>query len=255
MMGITGISEFFLLSVSFGVGFFSFLANSKETGAGFLKLVTSIGFSCVGLACALYLAQGNSDIYNISLYVLSFTAFLISYLFHKDEKSAFMWILYAVFSSALFALILDVSKYQLTPSLFIFSSVLLLGVITYLMVMGHWYLVTPRLSEKPLAVGIKICWVILFLKIIWSTVNAFQNSHYFSAGTMEAGGYAFNWMMLLMRYLWGYIVIGVMSYYTWRLIIIRSTQSATGVLYAMTFFVFVGELISIYLHFTYGLYI
>lgn len=255
MGSITTIAEFFLLSIALGIGLFSFLADSKATGAGFLKLISSIGFTSSGLAMAIHLSDGLSFGPQTILYALVFVSFLLIYLFHRDQKSPLMWILYFIHSVGVVALLWFVTDFKMTSYLFSLSSALLTGVITYLMIMGHWYLVTPRLSEKPLAVGIKICWVILLVKIIWSTYDSFQHTAYFSAGTMEGGGYAWNWMMLLMRYLWGYVIIAVMSYYTWRLVLIRSTQSATGILYAMTFFVFVGELISIYLHFTYGLYI
>ena len=69
-----------------------------------------------------------------------------------------------------------------------------------------------------------------------------------------SNGYMFNWIMLLMRFGWGYLIIGIMGYYIWRLTKIRSIQSATGVaLYVMTFFVFIGELIAGYYHFKYGI--
>ncbi len=255
MGSITSIAEFFLLSVAFGVGLFSFLADSKETGAGFLKLVSSIGFTCIGLALALHLSEESPSKPMAALYIVAFLSFLAIYFFHGEKKSLVMWLLYGSQNIACALVLYFFMSFKTIPYFFAATSVALLGVITYLMVMGHWYLVTPKLSVRPLDIGIKICWVVLVLKILWSTTNSFENAHYFSAGTTKAGGYAFNWMMLLMRYLWGYVVIGVMSFYTWRLIKIRSTQSATGILYAMTFFVFVGELISIYLHFTYGLFI
>jgi len=62
-------------------------------------------------------------------------------------------------------------------------------------------------------------------------------------------------MILLMRIGWGYLIIGIMSYFAWRLIKMRSIQSATGILYVMTFFIFTGELLSGYILFKYGLFI
>ena len=68
-------------------------------------------------------------------------------------------------------------------------------------------------------------------------------------------GYMFNWIVLVMRLTWGYLIIGIMSYFTWKLVKMRSIQSATGILYVMTFFVFIGELISTFFFYKYGMYL
>ncbi len=70
---------------------------------------------------------------------------------------------------------------------------------------------------------------------------------------MAGDGYTFNWLVISMRWLWGYVALAVLSAFAWRLCRMRSIQSATGVLYIMVFFVFVGELISGYLYFKHGL--
>ena len=114
-------------------------------------------------------------------------------------------------------------------------------------------MVVPGLSENHLKKSLVAFWWILALKIIMCAVEVFNHQNLFSSGTTEAMGYMFNWIMLLMRFGWGYLIIGIMGYYTWRLTKIRSIQSATGVLYVMTFFVFIGELIAGYYHFKYGI--
>ena len=81
----------------------------------------------------------------------------------------------------------------------------------------------------------------------------FENQKFFAEGTRFGSGYAFNWLMLTMRVVWGYLIIAVMSYFAWRLVRMRSLQSATGILYAMTFFAIVGELISAFLYTNMGL--
>ncbi len=143
--------------------------------------------------------------------------------------------------------------YTLKEYFHLMSSCLFLGLITFSMVLGHWYLVTPKLSEKPLMKASYLIWGLLFVKIALSTEEYLANSDVFTEGTMLAEGYMFNWLLFSMRALWGYLVIGILSYFSYRLIKMRSIQSATGVLYVMTFFVFVGELISTYLFFKHGL--
>jgi hypothetical protein len=50
------------------------------------------------------------------------------------------------------------------------------------------------------------------------------------------------------------VILG-MSFFNWKLLKIRSIQSSTGILYAMTFFVFIGEMVSVYMFYNYGLFI
>jgi hypothetical protein len=174
--------------------------------------------------------------------------------FHRDDKTTPMWGLYAIVVLALGA---DLYLFapQVKNALFLFSSSLMLGIITYAMVLGHWYLVVPKLSEKPLLIAALITWAVLALKIIFSALSVYKHFDFFESQTTLGAGYAFNWLLLTMRFSFGYLVIMVMSIFNWKLVRIRSIQSSTGILYAMTFFVFVGELISTYLFFNYGLHI
>lgn len=192
-----------------------------------------------------------------SLYIcygLATFAFFAIYLKHGDKKSLFMWAMYALHNLSLI-----VGLYFLTETLtefgFLLSSTLFLGAVTFAMVKGHWYLVTPKLSELPLAKAVIFTWILLTIKVVITTIGYIQARDFFSSMTTMGGGYAFNWMMLLMRIVWGYVIILIMSYYGWRLVRMRSIQSATGIFYAMVIFVFIGELISSYLFFKHGLYI
>jgi hypothetical protein len=152
-------------------------------------------------------------------------------------------------------LISGLVNFQLLPSLFLLSAGLLLGIITYSMLLGHWYLVVPKLSAQPLKIAAVIMWIILGIKISWSSFSLYQNYSFFEVETQLGAGYAFNWLLLLMRVSFGYVVIVGMSFFNWKLLKLRSIQSSTGILYAMTFFVFIGELVSTYMFFNYGLYI
>ncbi len=65
-------------------------------------------------------------------------------------------------------------------------------------------------------------------------------------------GYVFDLLILSMRVFWGYFGIFVMGFFSWKLVNMRALQSATGMLYAMTFFVLVGELVAGYIYFKTG---
>lgn len=123
------------------------------------------------------------------------------------------------------------------------------------MMKGHWYLVTPKLSEKPLVQSVVGIWLLMAMKVAVTAFGVYLAWDFFREYTTLGAGYAFNWLMLSMRLIWGYLVILVMSIFAWKLVRMRSIQSATGIFYAMVIFVFIGELISGYLFFKYGLYI
>jgi hypothetical protein len=126
---------------------------------------------------------------------------------------------------------------------------MILRLITFSMTLGHWYLVNPKLSEKPLKITIYILWSLLLFKIIFSAVSFMGNKDQLELTN------SFVFIIFSMRMLWGYLIIGLLSYFTYRLIKMRSIQSATGILYVMTFFVLMGELISNYFYFKYGIYL
>ena len=165
-----------------------------------------------------------------------------------------MWILYALVVVSLGIHIVLFSPVFLN-ALFLLSSALLLGVITYAMLLGHWYLVVPKLSEKPLKIAAIVMWIILALKIVFSLISTYKHFDFFKEQTTLGSGYAFNWLLLLMRMSFGYVVILGMSLFNWKLVKMRSIQSSTGILYAMTFFIFIGELVSTFIFFNFGLYI
>ncbi|WP_127718416.1 hypothetical protein [Halobacteriovorax sp. HLS] len=252
---IVNVAEFFFLTLALGVGLFTWVADSKMTGAGFQGLINSVCLGSTLVATIIHLTYGTfSDPFSIKYYIAAI-CFLLIRLFHKDEKSLFMWVLFIIHNATLLLLLLKFQNGWGPMFLFGVSSSVILGIIVYAMTLGHYYLVVPRLSENPLKVAVLVLWTILAIKITWSGLEISKNWAFFQEFTQLGGGYAFNWMMLTMRVVWGYVVILVMSIFTWKLVVIRSTQSATGVLYAMTIFVFVGELVSAYLLFKYGLLI
>lgn len=253
---IKTIADFFLLSVAWSLILFSPIANSKLTGAGFIKLLTNtaIGALVVSMVVQAISPVGMLNL-TFGLKLIGLIGFIIITTIHQDDKSILMWALYLILSVLFTYLICDLVHFNLLPSLFLISAGLLLGAITYSMILGHWYLVVPKLSAHPLKIAALITWVILAVKIAWSTYSIYTHYDFFEEQTQLGAGYAFNWMLLTMRVSFGYLVILGMSLFNWKLLQLRSIQSSTGILYAMTFFVFVGELVSTYIFFNYGLYI
>ncbi|MBY0414807.1 MAG: hypothetical protein K2Q18_11600 [Bdellovibrionales bacterium] len=250
------IADFFLLSVAWSLVLFSPIASAKLTGAGLIKLLTNtaIGALVVSMVIQGISPQGMMNT-AFGLKAISLVGLIVITTFHQDEKSLLMWVMYAITSVIFAYLLCQLVAFALIPSLFIVSAGLLLGVITYSMLLGHWYLVVPKLSAHPLKVAAVFTWIILAVKIAWSSYSLHTHYDFFEEQTQLGAGYAFNWMLLTMRVSFGYLVILGMSLFNWKLLKLRSIQSSTGILYAMTFFVFIGEMVSTYIYFNYGLYI
>lgn len=250
------IADFFLLSVAWSLVLFSPIASSKLTGAGLIKLLsnTAIGALVISMVIQGISAQGMMNL-TFGLKAIGLLGFILITTLHEDDKSPLMWALYAILSVLFAYLICGLVSFQLIPVLFIISASLLLGVITYAMLLGHWYLVVPKLSAHPLKIAAIITWIVLAIKIVWSSYSLYNHYDFFEEQTQLGAGYAFNWMLLTMRASFGYLVILGMSLFNWKLLQLRSIQSSTGILYAMTFFVFIGEMVSTYIYFNYGLYI
>jgi hypothetical protein len=256
MDNIKTIAEFFLISISLSFTLFSPIANSKLTGNGFIKLISNLSIGFMVIALVINLTSGLGILSTpVLLKVVSLVALVLTTLFHKDDKSFFMWILFSIIILALTGNLLILGQFKILTSFFLISSMLFLGIITYAMVLGHWYLVVPKLSEKPLIKAAIITWIVFLLKIVLSTSSLLKHLDFFSEETTLGSGYAFSFILLTMRVLFGYVVILGMSFFNWRLVKMRSIQSSTGILYAMTFFIFIGELISSYMFFNYGLLI
>ncbi len=249
---ITLLAQFFLLSVAFGFHAFSLVANSQLTGRGFIKLISNLSLGALSLLMVTLLMKGqtHSALFLAPLMLIN----LFVTLFHRDEKTLLMKIFYYTINAGfVFFLFRHFHLPKSTDYIFLLSSTLLLGSITYAMVLGHWYLVVPKLSEQPLVVLQKFIFIFLIGKILWSSWEVYTHWNFFQEGSIVGAGFVFNWVLLSMRLAFGYITLFVMSMFNDQLVKMRSIQSSTGIMYAMTFFVFIGELVSMYLYFYYGL--
>jgi len=249
------IIQSFFLALAFGTQILSPVVSSRLTGVGFYKLGTTI------VLVALVVAFGVTNFMSPSLDLISYISFgilvfsnVITLGFHRDQKSLMMWGFYVLqiltFVYLIFHLFLPNSAWIN----FFFYSSLLLGVSNFSMILGHYYLVVPKLSEEPLIYCMYILWTVMFLRITASvTVLLTTAAPFLVEGSQLGDGYTFNWLFISMRYLWGYAAPLILSFFTFKLCKLRSLQSATGVLYIIEFFVIVGELISVYLMAKHGL--
>jgi hypothetical protein len=129
------------------------------------------------------------------------------------------------------------------------SSSLLLGAVTVTMILGHWYLVDTSLSIAPLADGAR--WVAFAVVARWGSVAAALLSggwELLRVGRPADLIFSTAGLFFLFRSLMGLGAPLVLAGLIWQTVKIRSTQSATGLLYVALILVLFGELVSEFLH-------
>jgi hypothetical protein len=127
------------------------------------------------------------------------------------------------------------------------TSAALLGVATTAMLLGHSYLIAPSMSLAPLRRLLLALFVVLLLRAaVAGTALWFWTAGRSPANLTVAPGFNPGIAVLWLPLRWGLgfvlpAVLGGMARHTIRL---RNTQSATGILYIVVVFCFLGELTS-----------
>ncbi len=118
------------------------------------------------------------------------------------------------------------------------------------MLLGHWYLVLPSMDVSllqkvvrfhlgsTLARGVAVGAVATVAAFTWDSLVA---------PSFRAYVFSIDGIFFWQRSLFGLIGPVVLAYMTWETAKLRSTQSATGILYVNLFMVIVGELVAKYL--------
>jgi len=125
------------------------------------------------------------------------------------------------------------------------ASAFLLGSTLTAMLLGHYYLVSPAMSIDPLRKFVRFMATGLGVRTaLAAIILVFWWGGYTSGAPV---GRSISPFFLLIRWGMGIAGVGLATYLTWETVRIRSTQSATGILYiAMTLLLF-GELSSLIL--------
>lgn len=135
------------------------------------------------------------------------------------------------------------------------TSILLLGAAAAAMVLGHWYLVVLDLPISALRrmtvlllVGLVLRAVVVTAALVGPAHAGYEDARLVASWLWSPDG-VFVWMRLLFG------IAGPLSliWFIWKTVEIRSTQSATGILYVQLFLVMSGELLAKYLRVTAGL--
>lgn len=131
---------------------------------------------------------------------------------------------------------------------------LLLGSVTVAWLLGHAYLTATRMTIAPLrhfsrllswAVAVRITFLVISLAVAW-LARTDDGSSVLSQIVSQA------WLVLILRAGVGLVAVGVFAYMVSDCVRLRSTQSATGILYFGSLCAYTGELASRHLSAQYG---
>ena len=134
------------------------------------------------------------------------------------------------------------------------SSVLLLGAAATAMILGHWYLVV---LDLPIAALRRLTWLLVAGLVLRAALVGFVlvgpvHAAYRDAFTVASGLWSPDGVFVWMRILFGLFGPLSLVWFVWKTVEIRSTQSATGILYVQLFLVLAGELLAHYLRIAAG---
>ncbi|MGH7494805.1 MAG: hypothetical protein ACREOO_20730 [bacterium] len=256
---------FFSLFVQLAVGTLLplFFMSLEEIGVTFFRFMS--GVAALLLAIAWWAHPFAHPIFNLS--PLAFSGFphpvmglmaativilLAGSIWIKRGKKIYLFPAFAlglavVVCTALFSpasLELPVQYSGLRAASFL-ASALLLGTVMSAMITGHWYLVNRRLTIQPLRIatvlflGATVLRLVLVIAVV--SVLALSRETLVSQAAQALLQFSGQGWLFWLRFaigLIGPLVFGGMIYATVK---IRSTQSATGMLYATVVFVFLGE--------------
>ena len=147
---------------------------------------------------------------------------------------------------------LGLLAYQVSPPTWGFVGVLLsllvgalaLGLVNQAMILGHWYLVSPKLPGQPIQELTFVLVVVLAIQAVLLIVNAAIPAREPPESTaLLAGGLGSNpafWLRVGV----GLLFPLALAYMAWRSTLERAMMSATGLLYIAVGAVFVGEVLA-----------
>jgi protein NrfD len=135
-------------------------------------------------------------------------------------------------------------------SLSFLSSAALLGGACTAMVLGHWYLILPSMEISLLQRIVRFHLTSLVVRVVAvAAVVLAVTGGVLMASQVDFARYvvSLDGVFLWQRVLFGLAGPAVLGWLTWETAKIRSTQSATGILYVDFFTVIVGEVLAKYL--------
>jgi hypothetical protein len=251
----------FLFLAHLAVGIvFSLVFVSREAGVKFFRFNAGLAVVLLAVAFALRPPEASATeagrLAVLALAVLEAAMLLYWGTIGRALASVRPAIVGVAVAAGLVALVAEgiaqargVSAQTMAVASFLSSAALLGGTCTA-MILGHWYLVIPSLQVSHLQSIVKVHIVSMVVRVVVVAAAVFLAIVSWQPGTGPSfKGYilSVSGIFFWQRVLFGLVGPGLLSYLTWETAKIRSTQSATGILYVDFFTVVVGEVLAKYL--------
>jgi len=124
------------------------------------------------------------------------------------------------------------------------ASAMLLGAVTGAMLLGHSYLVSPTMAIDPLKRLVALVGLSLVARTLLAGAGLVDLVRSSGLSTVFREFDTLWWSLLTARWVIGLVAPGAIAWMAWQTTKIRSTQSATGILYAGMALTFLGEVAS-----------
>jgi hypothetical protein len=183
----------------------------------------------------------------IALWILVALLALYTVLVWRERAPADRWLGAAAAATALVAIAIAAAIFRIPAWGYVgvlfslIAGALSLGAVTMGMVLGHWYLVTPRLPEQPLNETTLALIAVLAAQSVVVLVNLFIPVRDVPIAGDSLGGGLLQNPAFWLRIGVGLIFPLFLAVMAWRSSIVRGMMSATGLLYVATGAVLAGE--------------
>ena len=248
---------FFLFFTHLGVGLLAclLLVPYQKLGRPFFTLNALLAVGFLLLALATRWSAGQPLPPETVLCVALAAAFTASIRFRRNRVSTVL--LAAAAAAGVLSIVREASLLAALPEARLPASLLaahfltsaaLLGSVTLDMILGHFYLVIPKLSFAPLRRLTLAFAAAIVLRLAVSAYTLVRSwDAWASAWKLDPTRFLLQYgFFLTLRVLFGIVGPVVLAYFVWECVRIRSNQSATGILYVATAIVLIGEIASKY---------
>ncbi len=197
----------------------------------------------------------------IKLAVLGWKIFLLSvssYLWKKPKMN--LWLMTAPCLVGIYTAQIVIRQFSGERYDFLAMSAVILGgailcLSLFVMILGHWYLNVSGLPISYLTRASKVFWAFLCARVIWDTIASVTQHVNFMGDSIllfQFFGHV-EGFFLSVAIFFGAVLPALLMYFVMETIKVKSTQSATGMLYVILIAVLMGDLAYKYYFFKFNL--
>jgi len=252
---LSSVLYLFLAHLGIGIAF-TLLLVSKEAGVKFFRFNAGLAAALIATALAF---RPDSGVVANRTSVLALTAALVCLtIYWIIAGRVWAWLRPPLAAAASAAGVAAIVTHGVAASSAVtggalasasaFTSAALLGGACTAMVLGHWYLVIPSMEVQHLQriVGFHILTLVARVAVVSVVLTVAAGEPLLTGRSLRGYVTSLDGIFFWQRVLFGLAGPAVLSYLTWETAKIRSTQSATGILYVDFFTIVVGEVLANY---------